>query len=214
MRIQTAGVRTSCRQVCAWLALAGASILSACGDAGRDAPAPTSPTPTSTIAVSPTPSSASARLETPVGPEVLSTVGLYEKDSLTRIKATEATFSIEQVGGVDTLLVNGAPAKYRAEGSDTPEDIAANSSLSLVGAFELADESVVWAIVTGGTACPGTHVLVGARNGRALPGQQIPGCDDRGTMRRGADKITFEAGGSVGSYQDGLLTIESRQTFQ
>jgi len=97
--------------------------------------------------------------------------------------------------------------KYTQAGADAPVLVSANDAINLVGVFELPQESVAWVVITGGAACAGTHVLVGARDGRALPGQSIPGCDDRGTMRRQGDHITFEAGGSEGTYQDGMITV-------
>lgn len=76
--------------------------------------------------------------------------------------------------------------------------------------FELPQESVAWVTIVGGTACPASHVLVGARSGLALPGQGILGCGESGTMRREGDKITFEAGGSEGNYKDGVITTTTK----
>lgn len=145
----------------------------------------------------------------PSGPEMLSTVGLYDKQPTTEIASLGGVFAIEPVDGVDTLNLDGKPVKYTQAGADAPALVSANDAINLVGVFELPQESVAWVVITGGAACPGTHVLVGARDGRALPGQSIPGCDDRGTMRRQGDHITFEAGGSEGTYQDGMITVTS-----
>jgi hypothetical protein len=93
-----------------------------------------------------------------------------------------------------------------------PEPIAANNNPLLLGVFELPEESVAWAITDGGRACPAIHVLVPVRKGVVLPGQSIPGCDDRGTMRRVGAKIVFDAGGNTGFLQNGLLTVETEPT--
>lgn len=146
----------------------------------------------------------------PIGPEMLSTVGLYDRPPVTSVASRGGTFAIEKVDGVDTLTLDGKPVRYTPRGEDAPLEVAANSSISLVGVFELPRESVAWVTIIGGTACAGTHVLVGARDGHALPGQEIPGCDDRGTMRRAGDKINFEAGGSEGTYEDGLITVTTK----
>lgn len=146
------------------------------------------------------------------GPDLLSTVALEGAEPVRDVKANNGRFTIAQVNGVDTLLVDGRPARYQQEGEGigaTPVEVEANSSLTLVGVFEVPEESVAWALIGGGTACAGTHVLVPARNGVALPGQVIPGCDDRGTMRVAGDRIMFNAGGSEGYMQGGLLTIEA-----
>ena len=168
------------------------------------------------VAPSPTPSATAAKADGITamfrrdGPDVLSTVGLYEGEQTREVKAAEGTFSVQPVDGIDTLLVNGKPAFYQqTEGVVRPEPITANSGLHLVGVFELPEESVAWALITGGTACPGNHVLVPVRNGVVLPGQSLPGCDDRGTMRRAGDRIVFEAGGSTGSFQNDMLTVDS-----
>ena len=146
------------------------------------------------------------------GPDMLSTAVMGDSTPLTRVAARQGIFAIENVDDVDTLTFDGKPVRYLSPGSDIPSNVTANDGISLVGVFELPQESVAWAMITGGTACAGTHVLVGARNGIALPGQEIPGCDDRGTMRKVGNKIAFAAGGSEGSYQDGLISVESKAT--
>ncbi len=145
----------------------------------------------------------------PAGPDMLTTVG-DAGAPLTKVAAQQGLFAIENVDGVDMLTVNGKPARFTASGTNAPQPVAANSGISLIGVFELPQESVAWVTIIGGAACPGTHVLVGARNGRALPGQEIPGCDDRGTMRRNGDKIAFEAGGSEGTYEDGMISVTAK----
>jgi hypothetical protein len=142
--------------------------------------------------------------------EMLSTVGLYEGTPPTEARTRQGTFAVANIDGVETLTLNGKVVRYAPGSEDAPQSVAANSSLTLVGAFELPQESVAWVVIGGGTACAGTHVLVGARNGVSLPGRDIPGCDDRGTMRRNGDKITFEAGGSAGTYENGMITVESK----
>ncbi|GAA3716002.1 hypothetical protein GCM10022268_25700 [Sphingomonas cynarae] len=156
------------------------------------------------------PTAAPAAVITPAGPEMLSTVGLYDGTPLTQVAARQGTFAIEKIDDLDTLTLNGKPTRFKTAQADVPEPVAANSSISLVGVFELPQESVAWVIIIGGSACVGTHVLVGARSGLALPGQNIPGCDDRGTMRRVDDHITFEAGGSSGTYEDGSISVSSK----
>lgn len=141
---------------------------------------------------------------------MLSTVGLYDRPPVTSVASRAGTFTIEKVDDVDTLTLDGKPIRYTPQGADAPAAVAANSSISLVGVFELPRESVAWVTIIGGTACAGTHVLIGARDGHAMPGQEIPGCDDRGTMRRAGDKITFEAGGSEGTYEDGLISVTTK----
>lgn len=194
-----------------WASAAALSItLAGCnqhgtGDVGNNASATAAP-----IAEPSAPPTPTASIPSPAGPEMLSTVGLYEGTPLTSAKARAGTYALEKIDGFDTLTLNGKPTRYTPAGADGPVPVAANDSITLVGVFELPQESVAWVIISGGSACAGTHVLVGARNGLALPGQGIPGCDDRGTMRRNGDKITFEAGGSAGSYQDGLITVTSK----
>lgn len=140
---------------------------------------------------------------------MLSTVGA-SGDPITTVQARQGLFAIQNVDGIDTLTLNGKPTRFTASGTDGPQPVAANSGITLVGVFELPEESVAWVTILGGTACPGTHILVGARGGRALPGQEIPGCDDRGTMRRTGSQIAFEAGGSEGTYEDGLISVVSK----
>ncbi len=173
---------------------------------------------TAAVAIpSPTPSATAASLATKLfrrkGPDMLSTVGLYEGEPLREVDAAEGKVTIQQIDGVDTLMVDGKPARYLDAGiQGRPADVAANNGLALVGVFELPGESVAWAIITGGSACPGTHVLVPIRDGAALPGQSLPGCDDRGTMRLAGDRIVFEAGESTGFYQNGLVSLENPPT--
>lgn len=182
------------------LAVAGCSPSSDSAGANSTTSPPTSIPQLPVVA---TPVAASS----PTGPEMLSTVGLYDRPPVTSVASRQGTFAIEKVDDVDTLTLNGKPVRYTPRGADAPAAVAADSGISLVGVFELSRESVAWVTIIGGTACAGTHVLVGARDGRALPGQAIPGCDDRGTMRRTGDKITFEAGGSEGTYEDGLISV-------
>jgi hypothetical protein len=189
--------------------IAGAVALTGCGerdtgDNNAAAVSATSPTPTASTA------SLATKLFSRKGPDMLSTVGLYEGEPLKEVDAAEGKVTIQPVDGLDTLMVDGKPARYLDAGiQGRPVDVAANSGLSLVGVFELPGESVAWAIITGGSACPGTHVLVPIRDGAALPGQSLPGCDDRGTMRLADDRIVFEAGGSNGFYQNGLVSLEN-----
>ena len=191
--------------------LVGASILltlAACNkpDSDNNSTAAAQVKNPSVETEAPTPAPAPA-----AGPDVLSTVGLFDgsKAPVTEVKTAQALFALEQLNGVETLTVNGKPALYKPEGANEPMPVEANSGLTLVGVFELPQESVAWAIIGGGAACPADHILVGVRSGVVLPGQSIPGCDDRGTMRRNGDKITFEAGGSTGTYQNGLITVET-----
>ncbi len=186
-----------------------AFALSGCR-AANDASEVTNNNTIATPAPKVSPSAAPVAKVMPAGPEMLSTVGLYDGTPLTNVAARQGTFAIESIDDRDTLTLNGKPTQFKQDGADAPEPVAANNSINLVGVFELPQESVAWVIITGGTACPGTHVLISARSGLALPGQDIPGCDDRGTMRRVDDHITFEAGGSSGTYQDGSVSISSK----
>jgi len=193
---------------------AGLIALVLTGCQAPDAPNNSTATHTKTPAHA-TPQVNEAAVAAPSGPEMLTTVGLYAdgKTPLTVVHARQAEFAIRNIGGTDTLTVNGQPAQYRSDGTDQPVPVTANDSLSLVGVFELPTESVAWVIVIGGTACPGSHILVGARDGKALPGQELPGCDDQGTMRRTGDKITFDAGGATGTYQNGMISVESKPAY-
>lgn len=168
------------------------------------------------VAVAPSPAVTPAAIATsPVrrtGPAMLSTVGSGETEPTPEVDAAAGKVTIQPVDGVDTLLINGKPARYQEGGGQGASvTVAANDGLDLVGVFELPGESVAWAIIIGGTACAGTHLLVPIRHGVALPGQPIPGCDDRGTMRVEGQRIVFEAGGSTGFYEDGLVTIQGDQ---
>ena len=91
------------------------------------------------------------------------------------------------------------------EGADAAQPIQANDTLTLVGVFELQNESVAWVVIGGGTACAGTHVLVPAGQTRDVHGLALKGCDDRGTMRKSGDRIVFDAGGTSGAYDHGRI---------
>ncbi len=187
-------------------ALIGATgLLTGCGEAQ---PTNASATLNQTVAESPSPATPSPA----PGPSVLTTVGMFDGGaSPARSYPSRAgTFAIQEVDGIDTLTLDGKPAQYLLDGQQGhPAPITADSSIAIVGVFELADESVAWVLISGGSACPASHVLVGASGGKAQLGQMIPGCDDRGTMRGDGERIAFEAGGSTGTYQDGVLKVES-----
>ena len=102
-------------------------------------------------------------------------------------------------------MVDGKPATFTEDGSTSPEPIAANNSLTLVGVFELQHESVAWVVIGGGTACPAMHILVPVGETRSVEGLPIKGCDDRGTMRKSGDRIVYDAGGTSGAYDHGRL---------
>lgn len=196
------------------LTLAAMLSLAACGTSSGGAGNATATT--NETAVAPNPEAKRSGVMAAVlgreGPDILSTVGLYDVEPVKAIKANQGSFAIEQVNGVDTLTVNGRPAQYQEAGesaSPRPATVEANNSLTLVGVFELPDESVAWALIIGGTACAGTHVLVPVRNGTPLPGASIPGCDDRGTMRAVGDRIVFDAGGAEGEFRNDLLTVQT-----
>ncbi len=190
--------------------IAGASALAGCGErdtGGNNAAAMSAPSPSPTAATA----SLATKLFRRKGPEMLSTVGSGQGEPLREVDAAEGKVTIQPVNGVDTLMVDGKPVRYQYGGEQgSTLTVEANNALYLIGVFELPDESVAWATIIGGTACAGSHILVPIRHGSALPGQAIPGCDDRGTMRAEGDKIVFEAGGSDGYYKDGLLTVESK----
>lgn len=147
---------------------------------------------------------------TDASPAILTTVGLHNTQLPTSIKAAEGTFALTTPpGGLKRLTVNDTPWTYHREIGSPASPIEANDDLHLVGTIELPKESVAWAIITGGTVCPATHVLVSIKDGMPVNGSAIPGCDDRGTMRRVGDHIVFDVGGSTGTYRDGKLTLET-----
>ncbi len=146
------------------------------------------------------------------GPSVLTTVGLFDGDKSppASVPSRNGTFAITAIDGIDTLTLDGKPAQYLLDGEQGhPAPITADSGITIVGVLELPEESVAWVLISGGSACGASHVLVGASSGRAQLGQMIPGCDDRGTMRQDGDRITFQAGGSTGTYTDGILKVET-----
>lgn len=194
------------RTVIAWTSAVALTVsLIGCGQQGGTGTANMNKTSIAVEQPAATPEPTAA----PVGPDMLSTVG-DAGEPLTNVAARQGTFAITNIDGIDTLTVNGKPARFKPAGNVKPETVQANSGLSLVGVFDLPVESVAWVRIIGGTACPGTHVLIPAREGRALSGQDIPGCDDRGTMRKVGDKVTFEAGGSEGTYENGLVSVTTR----
>lgn len=152
----------------------------------------------------------SAAANDDLGPAMLSTVGGGANPPLTNAKAKQGTFALLEMGNAPKqLTVNGTPWTYTSLTGPTLV-IEANNDLSLMGIIELPHESVAWAVITGGQACPATHILVSIKDGKPMAGQAIPGCDDRGTIRRVGDHLAFEVGGSTGTYRDGLLTLETR----
>ena len=175
--------------------MAMAMALAGCGPSDSTPEGTSANSSAASIAQSPAVATLAAA-SSPVGPDMLSTVGLYDRPPVRSVASRQGTFAIKKVDDVNTRTLDGKPVRYTPRGADAPVAVAANSSISLVGVFELPRESVAWVTIIGGTGCAGSHVLVGAHDGLALPGQEIPGCDDRCTMRRSGDKITFAAGGS------------------
>ena len=176
-------------------------VVTACGKSYQAA-APTEPAsqaPAAAVAAAPTTDRASMRH----GPDVLTTDG--EAGDLKEVISTHGVFRIAAIDGVDTLTLNGKPLSYRAAEGGDPEVVAANDGLTLHGVFELEGESVAWATIIGGTACAGTHVLVPAGLTKTVEGVSIPGCDDRGTIRKVGDRLEFKAGGTSGTYAHGRL---------
>lgn len=182
-------------------AVALSSVLGACNAPSQKdaaaAPGGTGGTaPASASAPAPAPSS---------GPDVLTTVSDTGEASPIEVAARFGKFQIQNLDGLDTLVVDGQPVMYTPAGTDAPTAITANNSLSLIGVFELQQESVAWVVIGGGSACAGTHLLVPVGQTRKPLGLEIPGCDDRGTMKKVDDRIVFQAGGTSGAYDHGRL---------
>lgn len=143
-----------------------------------------------------------------LGPDILTTVGAWDVAPINDVKAKQGRFQLVSTNITRHLVVNGLP--WSSAGlSGGPGPIEANNDIKLLGILELPRESVAWVLVLGGTACPGQHTLVSIRDGKPLMGRDIPGCDDRGTIRRVDDHLVFDAGGSTGTYRNGELKVES-----
>lgn len=180
-----------------------ASMLAAC-----NAPAQKDAASTATTAKEAAAAGASSQGPGPAarpGPDILTTVSDTGEASPTEVAAQFGKFQIKGLEGVDTLVVDGQPVMYTPEGTDFPMAVTANSSLSLIGVFELQQESVAWVVIGGGSACAGTHLLVSVGQTRKPAVSEIKGCDDRGTMRKVEDRIVFQAGGTSGAYDHGRL---------
>ncbi len=199
-RTMTITMASKITTAAAWAALAlGAA---ACGRSGTAAAPSASATPPPGGG---TPAQAAAPATPPRGPDILTTTSDGAAPPLQEVASAHGVFRITPVGGVDTLTLDGKPVSYKLAEGGGVEPVQANDSLTLVGVFELKDESVAYVVIGGGTACPGTHVLVPAGLTQAVQGMDIKGCDDRGTVRKVGDRLVFDAGGTSGTYDHGRV---------
>lgn len=139
------------------------------------------------------------------GPTTLSTVGLGDGPALTHVQGRNGDFRLADVDGLKTLELDGKPVSY-TDGTGS-QLVQANNDLTLLGVFELPTESVAWVMITGGTACPATQLLVSARTGQFPRVVSVDGCDDRVTIAKSGAKLRLEVGGRPAVYHDGQLLM-------